>query len=417
MRFFIALVALLLPTLTFSSEKSSPIRIGLIEELSGPFSAVGHWTVRHLQIAIDGINQRGGVLGGRKLELVKIDGKGDPKDAVLALHQATDNGLRFITQGSGSAVASALSAAIDKHNTRNPHRSVLFLNYMAGDPALTNERCNFWHFRFEAHLEVKMRAFTQYIAGLHDVKAVYLFNQDYSWGHGVARMGRQMLASLRPDIRIVGDDLIPLGKVKDFAPYAAKIKASGADSVITGNWGNDLNLLLKAGKSSDLPVKYYAIFGHELGAPTVIGAAGSERLVQVSPWHANLPRPEVGAFVRDYWRRYKASHNDDPYYASIRIAMDMLTKAIEQSKSDDPLAVANALRGMRHVDHGESVWMRPDDHQLVQPLYISTFAPVDGEKVKFDLEGTGYGFRTEQRFNAADIMTPTTCRMSLPEAR
>jgi len=42
---------------------------------------------------------------------------------------------------------------------------------------------------------------------------------------------------------------------------------------------------------------------------------------------------------------------------------------------------------------------------------------VDGEKVKFDLEGTGYGFRTEQRFNAADIMTPTTCRMSLPEAR
>ena len=55
-----------------------------------------------------------------------------------------------------------------------------------------------------------------------------------------------MLAAKRPDIEIVGDELHPLFKVSDFSPYIAKIKASGADTVITGNWGPDFALLLKA---------------------------------------------------------------------------------------------------------------------------------------------------------------------------
>ena len=49
------------------------------------------------------------------------------------------------------------------------------------------------------------------------------------------------------DIFVIHDEIdLPLGKVKDFAPYVSKIRASGADTVLTGNWGNDLVLLIKA---------------------------------------------------------------------------------------------------------------------------------------------------------------------------
>ncbi len=56
---------------------------------------------------------------------------------------------------------------------------------------------------------------------------------------------------------MVGGDLHPLGNVKHFAPYVAKIKAANADTVITGNWGNDLSLLIRASHESGLGVDYY----------------------------------------------------------------------------------------------------------------------------------------------------------------
>ena len=91
-----------------------------------------------------------------------------------------------------------------------------------------------------------------------------------------------MLARKRPDVTIVGDDLHPLGKVKDFAPYAAKIKASGTDSVLTGNWGNDLSLLVKAGKEAGLLVEYYSLYAYIVGSPTAIGEAGAQHVRTLS---------------------------------------------------------------------------------------------------------------------------------------
>ena len=151
-----------------------------------------------------------------------------------------------------------------------------FSNYAAVDPVLTNDKCNFWHFRFDADVDMKMQGLTNAMAARKSIKKVYLINQDYSFGQGVSKAAREMLAAKRPDVQIVGDDLHPLGKVKDFSPYVAKIKASGADSVITGNWGNDMLLLVKAGKDAGLNVDYFTYYSGGLGLPETIGEAGVE---------------------------------------------------------------------------------------------------------------------------------------------
>src|SRR5579859_5007114 len=281
---------------SFALCAADTIRIGQIDPMSGPFGLVGESLGRHLDAAAEEINARGGVLGGMKFEVLHFDNKQSPQESVLLLKQIIDAGIRYVTQGSGSNVAHALSEALAKHNNRNPDHSVLYLNFAAQDPALTNEKCNFWHFRFDAHVDMKLEAITNYIAQQKSIKKVYLINQDYAFGQAISHAARGMLSKKRPDIEIVGDDLHPLGKVKDFSPYIAKIKATGTETVITGNWGTDFTLLIKASKDSGLGVTFYTLNAQNAGAPSSIGAAGADHIRQVFTWHANVANNKIEKF-------------------------------------------------------------------------------------------------------------------------
>jgi branched-chain amino acid transport system substrate-binding protein len=393
----------------FAADAADTIKIAHIDPMSGPFGLVGESLGRHLDAAAEAINARGGVLGGIKFEITHFDNKSSPQESVLLLKQVTDFGIRFVTQGAGSNIAHALSEALTKHNSRNPESTVLYMNFAAQDPLLTNDKCNFWHFRFDAHVDMKLDAITNYIAGQKSIHKVYLFNQDYAFGQAISAAAKEMLARKRPDIAIAGDDLHPLGKVKDFSPYIAKIKASGADTVITGNWGADLSLLIKASKESGLGVTYYTLNAHNAGIPTAIGAAGADHIKQVLTWHANVADNKAEKFANDYRKKYK----DDFYYNTAKTELEMLARAINDAKSADPLKVARVLEGMKYQSDTGEVWMRPDDHQLMQPIYIATFTKA-GKDVKYDAEGTGFGWKTDTRTEAKDTVIPTNCVMNRP---
>jgi branched-chain amino acid transport system substrate-binding protein len=389
------------------------IRIGYIDPLSGPFANVGEQGLRAFQMIVEDVNARGGV-DGQKLELVPLDSKANPQEALNALKQLTDQGVRYVLQGNSSAVAGALSDAVAKHNQRNPERTILYLNYAAVDPALTNDRCNFWHFRFDADADMKMQALTNYMATQKNIKKVYLINQDYAFGQAVSKAAREMLGKKRPDVQIVGDDLHPLGKVKDFSPYIAKITASGADTVVTGNWGADLALLVKAGKDAGLKVDYYTYYAGISGGATAIGEAGDGHVKQVSHWHSNVGDTKSGAIVLQYRKRYPDA-KDDFVWLAARNAIEMLVQAITQAKSTDPLKVALALEGMKFQTFTGEVVMRADNHQLLQPMYVSTFTRAGTSGVKFDVERTGMGFRSEGRIDGKSTALPTTCKMQRPQ--
>ncbi len=397
-------------SISTASLAADTIKIAHIDPLSGPFGLVGESFARHLDAVVEEINARGGVLDGRKFELVHLDNKSSPQESVLLLKQVTDSGIRFLGQGAGSNVAHALSDALAKHNGRNPDASVLYMNFAAQDPALTNEKCNFWHFRVDAHVDMKLEAITNYIARQKDVKRVYLLNQDYAFGQAISKAAREMIAKKRPDIEIVGDDLHPLGKVKDFSPYIAKIKSANAQVVITGNWGTDYTLLIKSSKESGLDVTYYTLNAHTAGAPTSVGAAGADHVRQVFTWHANVANNKIEKFALDYRKKY----NGDFYYNTAKTGLEMLAKAINDAKSTDPLKVAKALEGMKYQSDTGEVWMRAEDHQIMQPIYLATFTKAGVKDVKIDSEGTGFGWRTDARIEAAETVMPTNCRMERP---
>ena len=280
------------------------------------------------------------------------------------------------------------------------------------DPALTEERCNFWHFRFQTHGESQVKVLTDFIANVPSVQKVYLINEDYALGRVVQRVSRQMLEARRPDLQIVGDDLIPLGKVKDFAPYIAKIHASGADSVVTSNGANDLSLLVKAGSELGINVTYYTLFAGIPGTWSSIPPAVVNRLITVDTWNINSTDRRWEQRLLDYRVKYKARSNLD-YMPPYRV-LEMFASAVEKSKSTDPLAVAQALEGMRYSGPSGEAWMRPEDHQLVEPLYILRLAKIGDSGAAHDIEGTGFGWKTEKLIAANDMVPAIRCQMERP---
>jgi branched-chain amino acid transport system substrate-binding protein len=390
------------------------IQVALNLPLSGPFANIGDMYVDHAQLAIEAINARGGLLGGRKLEIVPLDNKNSPQEALLVLKQITDRAIPFMIQSGGSHIAVPLAAAVEKHNSRNPDQRLLFLDE-PGDQDLSSEQCSFWTFTFSQNQEVKMEAITRFIARQPKIKRVYLINQDYVFGQQVRRFAREMLAKKRPDIEIVGDDLHPLGKVKDFAPYVAKIKNAKADAVITGNWGNDITLLVRAAAASKLKVPFYTYYGFGPGTPTAMGQAAIDRVRFLWRWSPDLPT-QTDAQAREIARyhEYKRRFGLEYYSLHIMNLLEMLASAIEQAGSTDALKVAYALENMRFQGNFGEVWIRPDDHQLFEALYMIIFARVNGRDVMYNVENTGMGWHTEARFDTSEQLLPTLCHMQRP---
>lgn len=384
------------------------IKIAYIDPLSGPFANVGEQQLQHFYMAAERINARGGVLG-QKVEILPMDGKSSPQDSASALRSAYDKGARYVFQGNGSNVTAALVDAVNKGVARGDE-PMLVMNYSAFDPDMTGVKCSFWHFRFIQNVDMSMNAITTAIAARPSIKKVYSINQDYVAGHQAQKAFREMLAKKRPDIELVGDDLHPLGRVKDFSPYAAKIKASGADTVLTTNWGNDLTLLIKAVKESGAKIDIYTLYANTIGVPTVLGDTGIGTVFSLSEWHGNVADNKTEAYANDYKKKFK----NDYLLLRVKTSMDMLAEAMTQANSTRPVDVARKLEDMRFQSDMGEVWMRKDDHQLQQPLYVSTFAKVDGKEIKYDLENTGVGTKTAQLIPAKDAMLPTACNMQRP---
>ncbi len=399
------------------AQSPAPIKLALIEGLSGPFGNTGEAVVRNIAWAVERVNARGGVKtaqGLRPMALERYDSKGQSEEALSALKSAIDDGAQVVLQGNSSANAAALIDAINKHNEREPAKRVLFLNYSAVDPALTNEKCSFWHFRFDAHADMRMTALMQVLQQDKKIKSAYLIGQDYSFGQAVLREAKRQLADKRPDVQIVGDELHPMGRVKDFLPYAAKIKASGAQAVITGNWGNDLTLLVKAAREVGFEGMFYTFYGNALGAPAAIGEAGVGRVLAVADWLPNVPGKESAAFYKAFRERF-AKPSEDYVHLRMQLMVEALAQAIDKAGSSEPLAVARQLEKARVGMAGQGGFMRAEDHQFQQALVVGLMQRQGEPGVPFDVEGSGYGFRVIQSLKPEQAGLPHSCRMARPD--
>jgi branched-chain amino acid transport system substrate-binding protein len=403
----VAATAMMMAAGVSFAQKGETVKMVRIDPLTGLLGPVGVSQIKGYQFFAEKFSGAGNP-AGVKFEVTPIDNKLSPAESLNALKAAIDQGARYIIQGNGSSVAVALSDAITKHNERNPGKEVLYLNDSAVDPDLTNSKCSYWHFRFDADTSMKMEAMSSFMVDQKDIKKVYLLNQNYSHGHQVAKYAKESLARKRPDIQIVGEDLHPLAQTRDFAPYIAKIKASGADTVITGNWGSDLSLLIKAANENGYTGKFFTYYAGVTGTPTALGTNGAGRVYQIAYNHYNM-----GGQMDKWMKEFNAKYNDDFYTGSTIRIFEMLGAAMAKAKSTDPVKVAAAMEGLKVKSFNGEVEMRKTDHQLQQPLYMSVWQKADA-KHPYSPEKTGMTLAPLKEYPNYVSSTPTSCQMKRP---
>lgn len=406
----------------FAQPLIPPLKLALIEGLSGANANGGEAVYRNLAWAVERVNARGGVSVASQtkqmLVLERYDSKGQTDDALTNLRLAIDGGARFILQGNSSATAAALIEAINKHNEREPSKRVLFLNYSAVEPSLTNSNCSFWHFRYDAHADMRMAALMDVMREDKALKNVYLIGQDYSFGQSVLREAKRQITVQRPDIKIVGEELHPMLRVKDFIPYVTKIKASGAQAVVTGNFSADLTLLVKAAKDVGFDGKFYTFYGNALGAPAAIGDVGIGKVLAVADWLPNVQTKGSEDFYTSFRARFPQPQ-DDYVHMRMQLMVESLAQALELAAKAgkvsvttvDVVAVAKALEQSRVTLGGQAGFMREQDHQFQQPLVVGVMERQGAFGVKFDVEGSGYGFKVIKTLSASAAEQPSTCKM------
>ena len=405
-RHFATGVAMAFASGALFAQAGQTVKIAFIDPLSGAFANVGQNQLKSWQFVGDIFNQKNAA--GVKYEFVAFDNKGSPQESLNALKAAIDQGIRYVAQGNGSGAGLAILDAVSKYNARNPGKEVLYLNYAAVDPAMTNEKCDYWHFRLDADTSMKMEALTSYIKDQPDIKKVYLINQNYSHGQQVSKYFKDDIKRKRPDIQIVGDDLHPIGQVKDFAPYVAKIKASGADAIVTGNWGQDLTLLVKAAKDAGLHAKFYTYYAGVSGTPTALGTDTAGQVRVVAYGHTNMP-----GTVEKISNAFKAKFNDDWYTLATYYGLALLSDAMAKAKSTEPAKVAAAMEGLTFTGFSGEFTMRKTDHQLQMPLYISSWEKATKQH-PYSVENTGMNFAEVKMIPAYVASTPTSCQMKRP---
>ncbi|MFT3815920.1 MAG: branched-chain amino acid ABC transporter substrate-binding protein [Acidovorax sp.] len=390
------------------AQQGQTVKIAMIEGLSGPMAIVGQNQLKSWQYVASQLTPAENP-AGVKFEMVPMDSKSSPQEALNLLKSAADQGIHFITQGNGSNVAVPLSDAVTKFNERNPGKEIVYLNYAAVDPVLENEKCSYWHFALDANTSMKMAALTAFMKGQPDIKSVYLLNQNYSHGQQVAKYFKEGIAKQRPDVKVVGEDYVALGQVKDFSPYVAKIKESGASAIVTGNWGPDMTLFMKALADAGLKTPVYAYYAGVSGTPTALAASGDKlQVYQIAYNHSNYT-----GRMNDLALGFKKKFNDDMYTFSVYDALVMLSHAMAQAKTTDAVKVAAALDGLKFKGFNGDTEVRKDDHQLQRELWISKWQKVDAKNA-YSVENTGYTFAPVKALTAAEASAPTTCKMKRP---
>lgn len=410
----IAIAALATASGLALAQKGETVKIAFMDPLSGPFANVGQNQLKSWQYIAERFSNKNAA--GVKFEVVGFDNKGSPQESLNTLKAAIDQGFRYVAQGNGSGAAWAILDAVNKHNERNPGKEVVYLNYAAVDPAMTNAaekagapECSFWHFRLDADTSMKMEALTAFMKDQPKVKSVYLLNQNYSHGHQVAKYFKDAIARKRPDVKIAGEDLHQIGTVKDFAPYVAKIKQSGADTIVTGNWGQDLTLLVKALNDAGLKIPMYTYYAGVTGTPTALAAGGDSEVYVVAYGHANH-KGELGEIGQEFLKKF----NDDYYTYATYNGIQLLSAAMAKAKSTNPVAVAKAMEGLQVKSFAGEVTMRASDHQLQQSMFITKWQKA--KPGEYSVEKTGYTFVPIKQMDPYVSSTPTSCQMKRPTA-
>ncbi len=377
------------------------LKVAIVESLSGPQASTGLLYRTATQYGLDLVNEKGG-WNGQPIELLEYDNQGGVTGASEKVKAAIADGAQIIVQGASSAVGGQVTEDVRKHNLRNPGKEVIYMNVGAEAMELTGAKAHFHQFRFSPNAEIRVKAL---IAAMKEADVlgsrVYAMNQNYSWGMDVEKAVVENADD--GGYKVVEKTLHDTNKIQDFSPYVAKIKAADVDTVITGNWSNDLLLLMKAAQSAGLDVRFGTAF---LDQPGNIANAGETALGHYVAHPFNMEA--AGKAGEEFGKEYKAKTGHYPTYVEPQtvFAMNMLGEALKNVKAEgDSLKVNDLVVAMEKVKYKSPMGemsMRSEDHQVLLPVAVS----VVSKDAKFKVDGTDMGFKPVKVLSAEEAAAP-----------
>ena len=173
---------------------------------------------------------------------------------------------------------------------------------------------------------------------------------------------------------------------------------------------------MKAARESGFDGTFYTFYGNALGAPAAMGEAGIGKVIAVADWFPNVLTPESEAFYNAFRQRFP-NPADDYVHMRMQLMIESLAQAIERAGATGPVNAATIAAQMEKADvtlAGQRARMRGADHQFQQSLAVAVMDRLGAPGVKFDVEGSGYGFRVIRNLSAQQAEQPHTCTMQRP---
>jgi len=411
-KFWAALALAGAGSLAYGTAQAEPVKIAVIETLSGGQAAVGKMFLTAINYGLIKVNGEKAWPDG--IVLLEYDNQGGPSEAADKVKAAINDGAQIIVQGASSAIGGQITDDVRKHNLRNPGKEIIYLNVGAEAMEFTGSKCHFYHFRWNGNAEIRLRAM---LTAMKDTKTlgtkVYVIGQNYSWGHDVERLVKEYAKF--GNYTVVGDVIHDVNKIQDFSPYVVQIKEANPDTVITGNWSSDLLLLMKAAGDSGLKVRFATYWMDQPGNVANAGATAIGHF-NVSSFYPEANGTATAKFADDF----KAKMGQYPVFIQGHTVHGIwgLGEALKKVKPvGGKLNVKQLAFAMETVSFNTSmgeVAMRKEDHQVLLPLVVATVS----KDAKYKVDGTDLGFKPVRLISGKDAAGPvqSTCKMERPAA-
>jgi branched-chain amino acid transport system substrate-binding protein len=237
---------------------------------------------------------------------------------------------------------------------------------------------------------------------------VYSINQNYSWGKD---MEAAILANAEAyDYEVADTVLHEVNRIQDFSPFVAGIQSANPDAVITGNWSNDLLLMMKAVGDADLDVTFGTAFLDQVGNVANAGDVAPGNYI-AHPGNVELMDPAAAEAYREATGHYPV-YVEPGAINGLTLFRTALEDVDVRGGDIDTNAIAAALEGASLETELGELTIREGDHQTVMPIVVSQVT----EDVDYPVDDTQYGFEPIEVVSAGDVLYPVqeSCNMQRP---
>ncbi len=344
------------------------VKLGVDEVRSGAFKSNGDRIIWGIEAAVKEANDSGGILG-KKIELVIEDNQMKGEIGVQKLKKMIlKDGCQIIIQGSSSGVGGAIAQQM-------PRYKKIYLDTCAEAIGITGKNFTPYTFRTCLNAGMHVKGLAQYF-GKKGYKKVFLINQDYSWGYDVAEYYEKFIKMIAPDTQIVGKEFHKVFN-KDFAPYISKIQASGADYIISGNWGTDMTQLIVQSRNLGLKIPIGCCFLDD-DAVMAVARESAMGCIQANMYLLGVDTPKARAFEDTF---HKSSGGKWPSFVIMEayIGTKMYFEAVKKAGTFETEAVIKAFEDLTWEGPVGTLTMRKEDHQNQTPVVIGEVV----EKTKY----------------------------------